>query len=232
MARSSSPASSVRMGSASSRSRSSARISSARGGTPQCAAMPAAASSRSGSRAAEGGTSRTLTPLRPARPGAAAAMLQHLRVARQVRVDDEAEVRQVEAARGDVGGDAHLGAPVAQRLQRVVALVLAEFARQQHGGEAALAEQGVQVAHALARVAEDDGARRIDLAQDVDDRVDALVAPARARRGTRCRRGPSRRQPSRCAARRPGSGGRARRWPWAGWRRTAACAARPASPPG
>ena len=45
-------------------------------------------------------------------------------------VDDEAEAGQVDAARGDVGGDADPGAAVAQRLQRVVALGLAVLARQ------------------------------------------------------------------------------------------------------
>ena len=62
--------------------------------------------------------------------------------------------RQVEAARGDVGGDADPGAAVAQRLQRVVALALAQLAGQRHGGEAALEQVGVQMAHGLAGVAE------------------------------------------------------------------------------
>ena len=59
---------------------------------------------------------------------------------RQVGVDDQAEVRQVEPARGHVGGDADPGAAVAQRLQRVGALLLAELAGQRDGGEAALAQ--------------------------------------------------------------------------------------------
>ena len=45
---------------------------------------------------------------------------------------------QIDAARGDVGGDANTGASVAQRLQRVGALGLAEFARQRDDREAAL----------------------------------------------------------------------------------------------
>ena len=47
-------------------------------------------------------------------------MLHHLRIVRQIGVDDEIEVRQVDAARGDVGRDADAGAAVAQRLQRLV----------------------------------------------------------------------------------------------------------------
>ena len=86
--------------------------------------------------------------------GAAAAVQQHLAVVGQVGVDDEAEVGQVEAARGDVGRDADPGAAVAQRLQRVGALALGQLARQRHGGEAALDQVGVQVADRLAGRAE------------------------------------------------------------------------------
>jgi hypothetical protein len=53
--------------------------------------------------------------------------------------------------------------------------VLAKLARQQHGGEAALLQIGVQAARLLARVAEDDGAGRVDIAQQVDDHVVDLL---------------------------------------------------------
>ena len=76
-------------------------------------------------------------------------------------MDDEAEVRQVESTGGDVGCDANLRAVVAQGLERVVALVLRQLARQGDGGEAALLQHGGQVTHAVARVAEDDGRRRV-----------------------------------------------------------------------
>ena len=56
--------------------------------------------------------------------GAAAAVDQHLPVHRQIGVNHEAEVGQVEAAGGDVGRDAHARSPIAQRLQRLVALAL------------------------------------------------------------------------------------------------------------
>ena len=70
--------------------------------------------------------------------GAAAAVDEHLLVLRQVGVDHEAEVGQIEAARGDVGRDAHASAAVAQRLQRRVALALRQLARQRRDREAAL----------------------------------------------------------------------------------------------
>ncbi len=61
--------------------------------------------------------------------GAAAAMLQHLGVVGQVGVDHQRQARQVNTAGRDVGGNADLGPPVAQGLQRMVALGLAQFAR-------------------------------------------------------------------------------------------------------
>jgi hypothetical protein len=88
---------------------------------------------------------------------------------RQLGVDDEAEIGQVEAAGGDVGGDADPGAAVAQRLQRMGALVLAQLARQRHDGEAALQQIAVQAAHGLAGGAEHHRAGRFEEAQDIDD---------------------------------------------------------------
>ena len=89
-------------------------------------------------------------------------MLQRLGVVRQVGVDDEVEARQVDAAGRDVGRDADPGAAVAQRLEGVVALVLAELARQRDDREAALEQAGLQVPHGLAGVAEDERGRRLD----------------------------------------------------------------------
>ena len=93
--------------------------------------------------------------------GAARAVEQGRLVGRQVGVDDEAEVGQVEAAGGDVGGDADLGVAVAQGLQRIVAFALVHFAGEADGVEAALAQGGVEVAHGFARGAEDEGAGRL-----------------------------------------------------------------------
>ncbi len=65
-------------------------------------------------------------------------------------------------------GDADAGALVAQRLERVVALVLAMLARQRHRGEAALDQAGVQMADIVARRAEQDCRFRFVEAQQVD----------------------------------------------------------------
>jgi hypothetical protein len=53
-------------------------------------------------------------------PGAPAAMDEDLSVLRDIGVDHETQVGQIEASRGDVGGDAHASAPVAQCLQRLI----------------------------------------------------------------------------------------------------------------
>ncbi len=107
--------------------------------------------------------------------GAAAAVKQRLVVVRQVGVDDEAEIRQVDAAGRDVGGDADARASVAQRLQGVVALALAQLARQGDGREAALEQACLQMPHRLAGVAEHHGGAHLVEAQHVDDRVLDLV---------------------------------------------------------
>jgi hypothetical protein len=51
-------------------------------------------------------------------------VLQRLGVARNLDMDDEAERRQVDAPRRHVGRHADPGAPVAQRLKRLIAFVL------------------------------------------------------------------------------------------------------------
>ena len=55
-------------------------------------------------------------------------MLHHFRIVRNIGVNDEVEVRQVDAARRHVGGDADAGASIAQRLQRLGPFVLRQFA--------------------------------------------------------------------------------------------------------
>ena len=77
-------------------------------------------------------------PLASGASRAPAAMLQRLRVIGQFGVDDEAEIGQVDAARGDIGGHANLRPSVPQRLHRLVALMLTQFARQQHRRKAPL----------------------------------------------------------------------------------------------
>ncbi len=98
-------------------------------------------------------------------------MQQRLPAVRQIGVDDEREVRQVETARGDIGCDEHAGAAVAQRLQRMRALVLRQLARERDGGEAALDEARVHALHRLARGAEHERGTHLVEAQHVDDGV-------------------------------------------------------------
>ena len=59
--------------------------------------------------------------------GAAGAMLHHLGVVRQIGMNDEVEVRQIDAACRHVGSDADPRTSIAQRLQRLGALVLRQF---------------------------------------------------------------------------------------------------------
>jgi hypothetical protein len=72
-------------------------------------------------------------------------MEQGFRVLRQIGVDDEVEVGQVEPARGDIGCDTDIGAVIAQRLQRVCALFLAEFAREGDDREATISEAALKM---------------------------------------------------------------------------------------
>ena len=106
---------------------------------------------------------------------AAAAMQQGVAVIGQFGVDDEFEARQIDAARRHVRRHADPRAAIAQGLQRMGALVLGEFARERHGGEAALHQARVQMAHGLAGLAEDQRARRLEIAQHIDDRMLDLV---------------------------------------------------------
>ena len=93
----------------------------------------------------------------------------------QFGVNDKLDARQINAARSDVGGHAHAGAPVAQGLQRMGALALRIFARQRDGGKTALQQTCMQMAHRFARLAEDDGAARFKIAQHVDARMLDLI---------------------------------------------------------
>ncbi|MCY1172308.1 hypothetical protein D9M73_124410 [compost metagenome] len=103
--------------------------------------------------------------------GAARTVLQRLGIARQFDVNDEAERRQIEPARGNVGRHAHPRALVAQRLHRGIALILAMLARQRDRGEPALDQPGVQMPHIVARRAEQDRGLGLMQPQQIDDRI-------------------------------------------------------------
>ena len=100
--------------------------------------------------------------------GAARTVLERFGIARNFHVHDQRDRRQIDPARGDVGGHANAGAAVAQCLQRVVAFVLAMLTRQRDGGEPALLQRGVQAADVVARGAEQDRGFRFVQAQQVD----------------------------------------------------------------
>jgi hypothetical protein len=98
-------------------------------------------------------------------------MLERFRIVGQVGVNDEIEPRQIDPACGDVGRDADPGPAVPQRLKRLVALVLAELARERDDREAALEQQRLQMPHGLARVAEHQRRPGLHEAERVDDSV-------------------------------------------------------------
>ena len=77
--------------------------------------------------------------LRPA--GAADAVDVVLRVLRHVVVDDVADVRDVEAARGDVRGHEHLEAAVAEAAQGLLAFALGAVGVQHGHGVVVALEQ-------------------------------------------------------------------------------------------
>ena len=72
-------------------------------------------------------------------------------------MDDQTQIRQIDARAPRHRWRHKRGRAVAQRLKRMVALALAEFAGQRHGREAALEQDGFQVAHRL-RVAQNTSA--------------------------------------------------------------------------
>jgi hypothetical protein len=85
-------------------------------------------------------------------------MLQNLRIVRQFGMNDEAEIRQVDATRGHVGGDANARASVAERLERVRAFALRQLARKGDDGKPAFEQRRLQMIDRAARIAEDDRA--------------------------------------------------------------------------
>ena len=86
-------------------------------------------------------------------------------------MDDQFQIGQVDAAGGDVSGDADPCPSIAHCLQGMAALGLAQFARQRHHRERAVGQAGVQPVDRRAGVAENDGVRGLVKAQQVDDGV-------------------------------------------------------------
>ena len=95
-------------------------------------------------------------------------MLERFGIARELHMDHQGDRRKVDSARRDVGRHAHSGPPVAQRLERLIALVLAVLPGQGDGMEAALGQAGVQPADRVARGAEQYRRLRLVEAKQID----------------------------------------------------------------
>ena len=99
-------------------------------------------------------------------------MLQHLRIIRQVGVNDEIEVRQINAACSHIGSNAHACTSVPQCLQCLRALVLCQFSGEGDHGEAALQKRCLQMPNGISGVAKNNRAWRFKKPQHIDDRMD------------------------------------------------------------
>ena len=109
-------------------------------------------------------------PPRPTRP------VEHaLDIGRDFGVDDQAQVGQVEAARGHVSRDADPGMAPAQGLEGLGPQVLGQLTRQAHHRETPFAQGGRQVLHPLSGVGKDQGTRCLVEPQKVHDRQVHLV---------------------------------------------------------
>jgi hypothetical protein len=98
-------------------------------------------------------------------------MLQDLSVIWQIRMNDEVEARQIDAARSHVGRHADAGTSIPQRLQSLGSLVLRQLAGESDHGKTTLQERRLQMPDGISRVAKHKRARRLEKAQYVDDRV-------------------------------------------------------------
>ena len=96
-------------------------------------------------------------------------------------MNNQLEAGKVDTTGGDISGDAHTGAPIAHGLQRMGALFLAEFARERHDREAAIAEPRGHMVHRGAGAAEHQRRLRLEIAEHIDDRVFLLVVIDRQR---------------------------------------------------
>ena len=98
-------------------------------------------------------------------------MQQAFGVAGQIGVDDEAEVRQVDAAGSHICGHTDPGPPIAHGLQRMGTLALRQFTRQADRCKPAVRKPRQQVVHRRAGIGEDDGPLIVVKAQQVEDCV-------------------------------------------------------------
>ena len=93
-------------------------------------------------------------------------------------MDHKAQIRQVQTARGNVGGDTDAGPAITQGLQGIGPLALGQFARQGDDLKAALTQAGIEPTDIFAGRTEDQSARRIDVTQHIDHRPFDLIGGA------------------------------------------------------
>jgi len=98
-------------------------------------------------------------------------MQKRFAVPRQIRVNHEIEVWQVDAARGHVGCNADLGPAIPHCLKRPRPFDLAQFTRQGDDPEPAIAKTACEMFHAFPRGAEDERAARVKIAKNIDDGI-------------------------------------------------------------
>src|SRR3546814_4841875 len=110
-------------------------------------------------------------PLLARTAGPAGTVLQCFSVARNVGVNDEAQIGQINTARCHVRRHAYTRTAVPQSLHGMIALILAMLARKRDSIEPALNKAGMQAPNAFARRAEDNGNVRFMETQKVDDAV-------------------------------------------------------------
>jgi hypothetical protein len=113
--------------------------------------------------------------------GAARPVQQSFRCLRQVGMNDQFQIGQVETAGGDIGCNANLRPAIAQGLKSVGAFVLAQLARQRDDRETTVGKPGGQVIDGGAGAAEDDRILGIVIAQDIDDGIFAVIGSHRKR---------------------------------------------------
>ena len=108
-------------------------------------------------------------------------MQQGFRIRRQIGVNDQLQPRQVNPARGHIGRNTDVRPAIAQRGQRIGALLLAKFARQSHHFEATIAHPRHQMIDVHPSFTEHDRSLGLIEPQHVENRMFAVAHRHRQR---------------------------------------------------
>ncbi len=111
----------------------------------------------------------------PCPPCAARAVQQAFGIGGQIGMDNQSEVRKVNAARRDIGRHTDPRTTITHGLQRIGPLTLAQLARQAHDREAAIGQPCHQMVHRRPRIGKDQRALGIMIAQQVENSVLAVL---------------------------------------------------------